>query len=233
VRNSDRFLVAFNSIEKALRQDIKDEHYIPFSRLITLAKKTNAIVRMFYDDLREYSDLRNAIVHDTIDLNYAIAEPHDSIVDNIEKIALEITKPKKVIPLFEKKVKTFQSNNSLADILRAINKFSYSKFPIYEGDKFIGLLTKKGIVNWLAIHVDDPDLSFTNTILKDVIWHEKKKKNYRFIHKDMTIYDVKEIFKKNVEEGSTRIDAILISEYGGHSNHIYGIITPWDMVHIT
>ena len=233
MRNSDRFLIAFNSIEKLLKKYAPDDHFVPFSRLIGFAKKSDAIVRRYYDDLKEFSDLRNAIVHDSVDLHYAIAEPHDNIVKQIEEIEQELRKPLKVVPLFQKKVTTFQSDHTLKDIFDAINTFSYSKFPIYEKDVFLGLLTKDGITNWIAKHVNKEPIVFSNVILKKVLTHEKKKdENYRFITQDKTIYDIKEIFRKNIEEGTTRIDALLITSHGNPDEPLIGIITLWDMMHL-
>ncbi|WP_339063537.1 hypothetical protein [Tepidibacillus marianensis] len=91
----------------------------------------------------------------------------------------------------------FQANDTLINIFRAINTFAYSKFPIYEKDAFLGLLTKDGITNWIAKHIDKEPLTFSNVPLKNVLSHEKKKDdNYRFISQDMTVYDIKEIFRK-------------------------------------
>jgi len=233
MRNSDRFLIAFNSIEKQLRKYAPDDHFIPFSRLISFAKKSNSTVRRYYDQLREFSDLRNAIVHDTIDVHYAIAEPHDKVVQVIEEIDNELKQPVKVVPMFQKRVTVFQSNHTLKDMLNAINTFSYSKFPIYNHQVFQGLLTKDGITNWFAKHIDEEPLSFSDVSLKKVLSHEKgKNENYRFISQDMTIYDIKEIFRKNIEEGTTRIDALLITQNGDSSEELIGIITLWDMMHL-
>jgi len=231
VKNSDRFLVAFNAIEHALKEHSEDDSYVPFSRQIQIAKKTNAVIRRYYDDLKEFSELRNAIVHNTIDLNYAIAEPHLSVVEQIEYIEQEIKKPQKVIPLFARNVTSFSSHDTLKEILLAINKFSYSKFPIYDNDRFLGLLTKKGIVNWLAKNASQLEaISFSSTLIKEVLLHEEKQKNYQFIHKKRTIYDIKEIFKSINPEDSPRIDALLITEHGRADEQLLGIITPWDLI---
>lgn len=233
MRNSDRYLVSFNAIEKALKVYVQNNNYISFTRLIQLAKRSNAVVRRYYEDLKEFAELRNAIVHDTIDIDYAIAEPHDEIVKKIEQIEQEIIQPKKVIPLFNRKVTTFQSENTLANILKTINRFSYSKFPIYQNGRFIGLLTKEGIVNWLATHVDDLDsLSFSKIQIKDMLVHQKKNKNYLFINRDTTIYEVKEIFKKYVERESARLDALLITEHGDKNEALLGIVTLEDLIKV-
>ncbi len=233
MKNSDRFLVAFNSIEIILKKYHNGDSYIPFSRLIQIARKDNATIRRYYDDIKEFSELRNAIVHNTVDVNYAIAEPHDHIVEKIESIEKELIQPKRVFALFQKKVLTFQSTSTLKDILLVINKYSYSKFPVYQEDQFLGLLTKKEIVNWLARQAYSLDsLSFSNTSLKKIIEHERNRKNYKFINKMMTIYEVKEIFKNIIEKDAPRIDALLITEHGKEDQALLGIITPWDIINM-
>ncbi|OEF99261.1 hypothetical protein BHF71_09280 [Vulcanibacillus modesticaldus] len=233
MRNSDRFLIAFNAIEKYLKEYAPNEHYLPFSKLLHYAKKSNPVVRTFYEDLKEFSELRNAIVHDTFDSSFAIAEPHDKIVEKIEQIEREISQPVKVIPLFQKKVTFFQADDTFIDILRVINKHSYSKFPIYKNGKLIGLLTKKGIVNWMAKNVDLIDtIVFSKITLEELLFHEKKQKNFLFIHKEMNVYDIKEIYKNNLEKDSTRLSALLITENGKPEESLLGIITPTDLIKI-
>ncbi|MGD9679414.1 MAG: CBS domain-containing protein [Vulcanibacillus sp.] len=232
MRNSDRFLLAYNLIEKALKQYSPNEHFTSFPKLIFNAKGSNAVVRKYYDDLKEFAELRNAIVHDSFDTIHAIAEPHDKIVEKIENIMQEISAPKKAIPFFESDVTVFQSNNSLKDILIAINKFSYSKFPVYENKIYIGLLTKTNIIDWLAKKVDSLDrLSFSEILIKDILSQQKKPKNYMFINKNITIYDIREIFYKSTFKDQ-KIEALLISDNGSENGKLLGIITPADLIKI-
>lgn len=247
MRNSDRFLASFNSIEIALRKYAEDDHYVPFSRLIQKAYSEDAVVNRYYNDLKEFSELRNAIVHNTIDVNAAIAEPHDFVVERIEFIEKEIKEPKKVIPLFSKSVVKFKSSDSLIDILLTINQHDFSKFPVYENESFIGLLTKKEIVDWMAKNIKDLNtIVFDKVYLKDVLFvledknletnhkrkrkNKKKKSNHLFISRNATIYDVKEIFRRGVDTNGPRIEAILITEHGKTNESLLGIITPWDLI---
>lgn len=63
VKNSDRFLTAFNRIDPQMRDIAGVRDYMPFYRLIDQAKKKSLLVRKYEDDLHAYADLRNAIVH--------------------------------------------------------------------------------------------------------------------------------------------------------------------------
>jgi len=230
MRNSDRFLIAFNKIEKALKEYTQIDKHLPFARLINIVKKTNPIIRRYHDDLKEFSDLRNAIVHDTTNTEYAIAEPHDDIVVLIEKIADDLVNPKKVIPTFAKKVTVFQAHNSLCDLLNSIKELAYTKYPIYDHNKFLGLLSKEGIVNWLAQNVEK-QCNFNEVKLQDILAYQKEK-NYLFIPTKMTIHEAKEIFTRQTEKASGRLDALLITGNGQDNENLLGIITLADIVNI-
>ena len=52
----------------------------------------NVEVRKYEDDLIDYGRLRNAIVHQG-NHKFIIAEPHDDIVENIERLSDLITEP--------------------------------------------------------------------------------------------------------------------------------------------
>ncbi len=67
-RNSDRFIIVFNRIEKSLEKISGFSSYMPFPRLIDKTKHLNAVIRKFEQDLRECGDLRNAIVHNRTDM---------------------------------------------------------------------------------------------------------------------------------------------------------------------
>ena len=128
VRNSDRFIFAYNRIEKSMEKISGLNSYMPFSRLIDKSKHLNAIIRKFEQDLREYGDLRNAIVHHRTDNEYAIAEPHDDIVELIEYIERELSKPVTVGDMFTRKVHTLQASDTLSSGLKLIREKSSIKF---------------------------------------------------------------------------------------------------------
>ena len=141
----------------------------------------NAIVKKFEDDLREYADLRNAIVHHRTGAEYAIAEPHDDIVELIEYIDRELSKPVTVSDLFLRKVHTLQSTDTLGVGLKLIREKKFNQIPIYQNKMFIGLVTSVGITQWLADNVTSNFISREMPMLIDIYSHEKKRNTSRFI----------------------------------------------------
>ncbi|WP_010093900.1 CBS domain-containing protein [Ornithinibacillus scapharcae] len=224
-KNSDRFITAFNRIDKAIDMELENSRGIGFSKAVRILTKYNAVVRRYKDDLLEFAELRNAIVHNRLDTVQVIAEPHDSIVEQIEKIEDEITKPKLVIPQFEKKVHSFQLTDSLSDLLNAIDKQGYSKFPIYLGKEFKGLVTESGITKWLA---KNKDASIITTSIEEIMPYQKED-NYQFVSRDTTVYHAIEAFKDRIGNGS-RMDALLITNGGQLNEELLGIITVFDVM---
>ncbi|GLC90184.1 CBS domain-containing protein [Lysinibacillus piscis] len=230
-RNSDRFLTAFNRIDHRLRDIVGVKEFMPFSRLLDQAKRKDALVTKYEDDLRAYADLRNAIVHNRIALDYVIAEPHMEVVEKIEEIDAALAKPTLVGQMFDKKVYVFQEKDSLQHVLKVIKSRKYTQFPVYNQEQFKGLVTTVGITNWLATTMTDNQLPKQIPTLQDILLHEKKRVNYKFISRYITIYEAEEIFKRGVERGQ-RFEALLITEHGKPQQKLLGMVTPLDIMNI-
>ena len=90
--NAKRFIDAYNNIDYALKTRYGLNRAMGFSDLIRKAVVINYIVRRYEDDLIDYGRLRNAIVHSNSE-DFIIAEPHTSVVENIEHIEKLLTTP--------------------------------------------------------------------------------------------------------------------------------------------
>lgn len=231
LRNSDRFLLAFNRITQTLRRIVRAKDYIPFYRLVDLAKKKSPLVKKYEDDLRSFADLRNAIVHHRTSQEFVIAEPHTKVVERIEFIDEILARPRLVGQVFRKKVVSFQTTDSLTNVLDIIQERKYTQFPIYDGRDFKGLITTTGITNWLAEATNQQMPLYEMPTLDDIINYEKNRDNYRFVSRYMTIYHAKELFKQGVERGK-RYEALLITENGRPHQRLVGIITPLDLMKV-
>jgi len=88
--NAERFLSAYNNIDYTLKSRYDFSRSMGFSDLIRKCVVLNYIVRKNEDKLVDYGRLRNAIVHNNDD--FIIAEPHDSVVEDIERLEKLITK---------------------------------------------------------------------------------------------------------------------------------------------
>ncbi|HLG27045.1 MAG TPA: CBS domain-containing protein [Paenisporosarcina sp.] len=226
VRNSERFLTAFHRIEQSMKDIIGTNDHLSFFKLVELSKRKNAIVRRYEEDLREYATLRNAIVHHKTSTEYAIAEPHDEIVQALETIDEALAKPITVGQMFERNVSILQAKDTLNDALKLIRDKQFTQIPVYDGNVFVGLLTAVGIMFWLANHVEKENISWEITV-ESTLQHEKKKENHLFVPRDMSIFEAEELFKDAIAKGR-RLEALLITDEKG----LVGIVTPLDLIEI-
>lgn len=227
-KNSERFITAFNRIDKALKSQLHKKE-MGFSRAVRVLSDSNATVKRYYDDLLEFAELRNAIIHNRIDVSYAIAEPHDTIVERIEKIEEDFTSPKQVKSAFIKQVVTFQLNDSVQKLLQVVRDRGLTKLPIYKNQDFKGLITHKGIARWIANSMND-SLQITDATAKDILEYEKSD-NHLFIGEEMSVYEAAEVFTEQVGKGN-RLAALLITKTGKEDEKLVGIITNWDIMEI-
>ncbi len=230
-KNSERFIIAFNKIEKIMKNMIDRKDHLSFFKAIELSKKEHAAIRKYEDELREFGDLRNAIVHHRTEMEYAIAEPHTEIVELIEHIEALLSQPVTVGTSFARKVYTFQSNNTLSEVLRNVRDKNFKHIPVYRDEVFLGLLTASGIMRWLAETVEEETISREITTMDDILKYEKDGNTYKFISSNTSVYEAEEIFKNSVLSG-LKIEALLITRNGREDEVLTGIITPIDLIQI-
>lgn len=201
VRNSERFLFAYNRIEQNLKKiDGNNGSYLPFYKLVDNAKRKNPIIRKFEDDLRAYANLRNAIVHNLTDAEFAIAEPHDEVVQKVEQIERLLTKPLTVGKLFRRRVHVMRGTDSLVSGLALIRKQEFNQIPIYGKKGFIGLVTSTAIMYWLADKHPKGTIINKKYTLMDVYRHEKKGILINLSHKTYRFMKLRSILNKRSYE---------------------------------
>lgn len=227
-RNSERFLTAFNRLEKKLRAIINNGRNFGFTKMVHMLKHRDAIVGRYSDDLLEFAELRNAIVHNKVDMTYAIAEPHDSAVKRIELIERELLQPRTVSPQFIKTVISLQQSEPLTNLLALIHEKKVTKFPVYHHNQFRGLVSQRAIAFWLAGNMYAENKLPEDVMVEEVLQYETKD-NYRFIAADTSVLEAIDIFKKQFGRGN-RLEALLITENGSETEQLIGIITNLDII---
>jgi len=228
MKNSERFLNAFVAIEKYLRSKCGLDQWATFSQLIDVASKTMPEVRRYKDDLREYGELRNAIVHDNRGNSYVIAEPNTAAVDAIEKIRDLIKKPPVIFPLFKIAVLSHDMNDSIGNAIKEMTEKKFSQIPIISNGKFKALLTTDTVSRWLGANVADDLISLKETTIGHVLKFSEDPNNFHFMSKNTSLFKVLEFFDE-FEKGGKRLEALLITDSGNQNDKIIGIITISDL----
>jgi predicted transcriptional regulator len=206
---------------------INDDRFVV---LVKVGAKKYQIIETFKKDLEQYAKLRNAIVHEKMQVGYYIAEPNAKVVEHIEKIANVFNRPNYALSIATKNVLYFDNNDSILKVTEAIRQYNYSKFPVYKNKEFAGLLTASSIVKWLAQNMVSTSVNLDDTHIYDIMKYEKDHP-VDFVAKSTNIFDVETIFEKS-HKVKKKLEAVIITENGKKDEAPLGIITPWDLIEI-
>jgi len=229
--NYDRYQGEFNTLHEVLKSKLnnKDRN---FGRLIQYGKANNdKVVNNYYDELNFHREFRNILSHSHTRGKPPVAQPSDTIIEEIRALSNRIKSPKKASDLFLKDVTHFNYDDSLAKVLQFVNNTQYSQFPVFEDTQLKGLITENGITQFLSRSVKDDLISIKETNISDVINLDEAKDSWEIVNSNTLLIDVKEIFNKKLNAGNS-LFAILISNTGKNIENpedIIGIITPWDL----
>ncbi len=228
--NARRFITSYNMIDNALRTQLNMRGGISYTEAVRRAARTNSIVRKYEDILVEYGRLRNAIVHNDND-DFIIAEPHDKVVVEFEKIAdLICTPPLAINTVSNNVLSCMEYNVKLKDVLEFSYKSGYSNIPVFKKGMLIGVANGQKIADVLGkkiyqkIDIDD---YINNTNIEDVVKEIMSDNYYAIANKDVTLDKVLNMFTDN-----RKLLCILITPTGSLLEAPLGIITTSDIMDI-
>jgi predicted transcriptional regulator len=223
-----QFEADYNAVDHFLRKGFSSDKQISFVHLVNEYSRRHAGWHDA-DLLKTIADVRNAIVHGKTEAYRYVAVPTPAIAQNLKACRDRLTNPARVIPKFQRKVERVSIDENLGQVLRIITKRDYSQFPVYEAERFKGLLTENGITRWLAHHVDTTLslVDLDDVSVKKVLAKEDDRKNYRFVARSMRVDEVSSLFATHA-----LMEAVLITATGKESEALLGIATRWDIIHI-
>jgi len=223
----EKFLITFNQIEGKLRQILKEDERTDFSKLVIEYTNQRKSRQNDRQKLFNLASLRNALVHQRNQPYQYPAIPTGRTIGEIEHLYNRLLNAPKAIPTFLREVEKLSPGRSLAWVFQRINECHYSQFPVYEGNRFLGLLTENGITRWLAHHAMTKLtlIECEEILIKNLLPEEEKRSNSSFISRDMPVDEVVEQFSNNLF-----LEAVLITQNGKESEKLLGIVTRWDIL---
>ena len=104
---ADEFIQQYNTLDAWLRQQIQNDQFIPFSRVVSLVGEKNCAVKCHEQFIISMGNLRNAIIHDPQFTKRIIATPDSGVVEEFKRICDRITNPPKAINVGTKNLKIY------------------------------------------------------------------------------------------------------------------------------
>jgi len=225
--NGDRFEAAYNKIDRFLRKKFSRDKSTPFSSIVKDAASIHPTVRRYKEDLLEYGDLRNAIVHDKAMAPVVIADPREAAVIKMEQICSDILRPKKLRSLsLSISLTFFDLNDPLQKALSYMRANDFSQFILFWADSYL-IISTEGIAHWLEASRQQDIIELSGVRLDDVRIFEPED-SCRYLRADDTVDHAREIFTNDL---GRRVFSVLVTESGSAKQKPIKIITPWDFVH--
>ena len=229
--NAERFLNAYTKIENHLKSTYDFDSGDSFSYMLKNAARKNPAIRSYQDELRQYHELRNAIVHNRPD-GKPIADPYNETVKNFERITELILDPPIVYPEFQSDVTTLPISTSVTEAVSLMHEHSYSQVPILdENSNFVDLLTANTVTRWLGANIDNGMAILEEKTVSDALDYKENMESFCFISRETNLAKVLSIFDDNRDRKEV-INAILITQNGKETEKLLGIITHYDLPEI-
>ena len=149
----ERFETAYNRVDRELMRisgESPEGRKRSFTSLVRHVTNRRPGLRPMEEFLFEVGRLRNAIVHGRYDGQGSLAIPTEGTVRKLEQVDSLLAAPNRLLPRFARSVTRLAAHRSLAETLELVRSTGYARFPVYEGEEFLGLLTANGIARFIA-----------------------------------------------------------------------------------
>lgn len=230
--NATRFVFAYNTIDQTLRARHNIRRSLSFAEMIRKTVVMDYIVRKYEDELIDYGRLRNAIIHKSSD-DFLIAEPHDDVVDQFEKIAELIAAPPKVFnTVCTKDVFTVEHTTSLLNVMKIMFSSTFSNIPVYKNGGVIGVANGQKILDYLGKIVTEMPEQDMDDFLRDTTIEtfvketsDDNNKCFEVCDIDLTVEKALNLFFQN-----RKLLMIILTQNGMLEEAPLGLITPTDIM---
>ena len=221
-----RFLNAYNLLDHSLRVQYNFKTNISFSDLIRRCASLNQVIRSYEDSLIELARLRNAIVHSRGDR--LIAEPHEEVVAEIEKIARIISTPPLVVDVIKStKVDTIQHTATVKDFLIRANDVGHSNIPAYKDQKLIGVMSRFVLTEHMGKVLKDGrniEKFLSETTIENYLREFPNNNHFVIASAKVTIEDTLAFFTNK------KLISVIITSDGTADGKLMGIVVSADIM---
>lgn len=168
--NAEQFLEHYSAIETFLRRTYGSKYqHDTFLQLVKKAESYHSVIAFYANDLREYGELRNAIIHKRAPSdNGIIAEPHSFVVERMEHIRKMVENPLKVKDVMVKPVATATLDESIYRVAMNMYKNIYTHVPIYDNNEFKGVLSESSLLRWTGSRAEKGEALGTTKTIKEM-----------------------------------------------------------------
>jgi CBS domain-containing protein len=150
---ASRYLDAFSEIEQHLRAFLLAQDHQPFTVLLAEAIGRVPGASIYQHELRQFSTLRNAIVHMPSERGRPIADPREDAVERIEVIRDALLSPRPLRSVLRGKVRVATTRSTIGEAAGAMLDGDFSQLPVIGESGVVDLLTSEAVARWMTDQV--------------------------------------------------------------------------------
>lgn len=225
---SSRFLAAFDDIENWMRHKLDAKEGDEFGLLLRRMEGINAEVRRHAPELKRLARLRNLITHNHSQVR-PLAVPTTISIERVEALGKQFLSPPLLLSLAAKPVEQCHPTDPLGRCVKKMHDGVFSQLPIYDGDKYSGLLTAETIARWLAtFFLGDGKGIVDEQTVTQVMKYQEDSVNAEFMARTATVAEGLAAFDNFLHRGK-RLEALLLTNNGRQTETLLGIVTIHDI----
>lgn len=225
---ADAFIRLFNEIDQHLRETTGLPRHFSFGRLVDEAAASDATLRQYAAQLKDYAMLRNAIVHHEAYPDEVIAEPNARALAEFEAAVEAVVRPERLIPRFARKLRIFAPAEPLVAALEYMREHEYAQVVV-ASEAGLRLLTVEGVARWVEHQAGRGQIDVNDATVAQAIAREPAG-TFLLMPKERTIADAREAFQRSIMRRQPRLYALIVTAAAGQP---LGIVTPWDLFEST
>lgn len=220
--NAERFLKAIDKIESELREKAKAAPDVDFSELLKACNWNNRVVRVNMVLLQSLSEVRRAILIKNGGKQILLATPSDNTVSEAERMADLLSRHFSVLDYASKPVQTISADDSALTAFERMKELHTSKFPVYQGSRYVGFITMEAIAFWCM------EGKSASAPVSQVLAGYAQNDVVLFLGKDRDAQDALSAYSDLIKKGSNLM-AVIVTENGSPSEPPLGLLTVSDM----
>lgn len=232
--NITAFREAFNRIDNYLRKRGGYDTWKDFSSILKEQAGRDGNLRPYVDELDTMRELRNILVHQEGVYREPIANPSIATVKRLEAIYQELTNPPTVNGIMIQAVETTELTALLKPTLALMRERCYTILPVMDDARVVAVLSEYSLLKWCAGEIGDDGAVLEARTVGDIEKHLDAPDThdinaaYQFVARNTPVSKIREIFQQSLK-GSTRLNAIFVTQSGKPSEKLLGILTSWDV----
>jgi CBS domain-containing protein len=231
MKNRDLFIERYKSLEHAAKKFYnKGEDYCHGKSFNQDLKKDTAFDSWKIDYCRE---IRNLLQHEEFKDGFWV-EPTDAIIDFLEETIKLLENPPRISDIWipKRKILTACIDDEVLPIMNKMRENAFTHVPVVDENGVVtGVFNENTLFQYFSdkkiINVGEGALMAEYRDYLPIETHIGER--FEFVKKDITLYEVKKIFRTNLTRGK-RTEMIFATDNGKKTEEVLGIVTAWDVL---